>query len=205
VKPIGYNFRSACALGIISCFVLFLAASAPHRVHHLFENLQYPGEVVEEQTRTLSLTASSQAVDVGDQAHKSHDHLANGDHGHHHGYHSHSRGNNHKHDHGELQTQSQAVNAAQSQEHATLPDAPRHANTPNDDAHHDNSAQTVCLLQASAQHSHLTSIDLHEIPFTGTGSAGDPARAGAAFSIYCPAPFSQRAPPAIQRGFFEVL
>ena len=39
MKKIDYNFRTSCALGIISCFVLFLTASAPHRVHHLFENL----------------------------------------------------------------------------------------------------------------------------------------------------------------------
>jgi hypothetical protein len=42
VKKIDDNFRSACALGIISCFVLFLTASTPHRVHHLFENLPKP-------------------------------------------------------------------------------------------------------------------------------------------------------------------
>jgi hypothetical protein len=39
VRIISRNFHSVCSLGIISCFVLFLAASAPHRVHHLFENL----------------------------------------------------------------------------------------------------------------------------------------------------------------------
>ena len=36
------NFRSICALGIVSLFVLFLTASAPHRVHHFFEQPQFP-------------------------------------------------------------------------------------------------------------------------------------------------------------------
>jgi hypothetical protein len=42
VKKVNFNFRSACGLGIISLFVSFLAASAPHRVHHLLEDLQLP-------------------------------------------------------------------------------------------------------------------------------------------------------------------
>jgi len=77
------------------------------------------------------------------------------------------------------------------------PDLPLHANVPQTDSRHDNSAQTVCLLQGAAQHSHLTAIDLQEIPFPGTGSAGCLARAVVIFSAYRPAPFSQRAPPAI--------
>jgi hypothetical protein len=36
------NFRSICGLGIVSLFVLFLTASAPHRVHHFFEQSQFP-------------------------------------------------------------------------------------------------------------------------------------------------------------------
>lgn len=40
MKTISINPRSYIALGIVSLFVSFLAASAPHRVHHLFEDLQ---------------------------------------------------------------------------------------------------------------------------------------------------------------------
>jgi hypothetical protein len=40
VRTVFRNFRSTCSVGIVSLFVLFLAASAPHRVHHLFENLR---------------------------------------------------------------------------------------------------------------------------------------------------------------------
>jgi hypothetical protein len=38
--------RSVCSLGIVSVFVFFLASSAPHRVHHIFENLSHPDEKV---------------------------------------------------------------------------------------------------------------------------------------------------------------
>jgi hypothetical protein len=40
VRTVFRNFRSTCSVGIVSLFVLFLSASAPHRVHHLFENLR---------------------------------------------------------------------------------------------------------------------------------------------------------------------
>ena len=38
------TFRSSCALGTVALFVLFLIASAPHRVHHLLENLPPPAK-----------------------------------------------------------------------------------------------------------------------------------------------------------------
>jgi hypothetical protein len=44
MKQVAVNARSACALGIISLFVFFLASSAPHRVHHLFERLPHKGK-----------------------------------------------------------------------------------------------------------------------------------------------------------------
>jgi hypothetical protein len=103
VKRIDYNFRSACALGIISCFVLFLTASAPHRVHHLFENPQ-ADEVTRAHTHKtaypLLLTALGQSADSGDHNHPSGDHEKSlgkdGHQGHvrgsHHGY---ASGNNH--------------------------------------------------------------------------------------------------------------
>jgi hypothetical protein len=201
VKKIEYSLRSACALAIILCFVVFFTASAPHRVHHLFENLQYPSQVFQEQARTLSLTASSQTVLAGDQAPTSrdHDHLANGGkHRHNHGrHHSHSRGNNHKHDHGGVQPKPQVVNYAQSHEHSSFPDGPLHANTPNDDAHHDNSAQTVCLLQSAAQHSHLSAAQLVGISFLGIESQERADSSFLGLSTFNASPFSQRAPPKV--------
>jgi hypothetical protein len=40
VKKIILNFRAICSLGTLSLFILFLAASQPHRVHHFFEDLR---------------------------------------------------------------------------------------------------------------------------------------------------------------------
>jgi hypothetical protein len=40
------NFRSTCSFGIVSFFVVFLASSAPHRVHHIFEDLTHSREKV---------------------------------------------------------------------------------------------------------------------------------------------------------------
>lgn len=37
MRTVFRNFRSICAVGIVSLFVLFLTASTPHRVHHIFE------------------------------------------------------------------------------------------------------------------------------------------------------------------------
>jgi hypothetical protein len=45
VKYVTSHLRSACAIGSVSFFILFLAASQPHRVHHLFENLYAPAKV----------------------------------------------------------------------------------------------------------------------------------------------------------------
>jgi hypothetical protein len=39
--------RSSVALGTAALFAFFLAASAPHRVHHFFEQISFPKEPVE--------------------------------------------------------------------------------------------------------------------------------------------------------------
>jgi hypothetical protein len=44
VKRIRSDLRSVFSLTIVSLFLLFLASSAPHRVHHIFENLAGPGK-----------------------------------------------------------------------------------------------------------------------------------------------------------------
>ena len=44
LKKARSDFRSICSLGIVSLFLFFLAASAPHRVHHIFENLLHSDE-----------------------------------------------------------------------------------------------------------------------------------------------------------------
>jgi hypothetical protein len=42
VRSLVFNLRSSCAVGIVSLFVLFLTAAAPHRVHHFFEKVSLP-------------------------------------------------------------------------------------------------------------------------------------------------------------------
>jgi hypothetical protein len=68
VRTSKFNFRSSCALGIISLFVLFLAASAPHRVHHLLEGLHLP-----EDQDQRSLATSQSATVAHDDAHRGND------------------------------------------------------------------------------------------------------------------------------------
>lgn len=42
MKNVSFTSRSNTALAIVGLFVLFLTASAPHRVHHLLENISFP-------------------------------------------------------------------------------------------------------------------------------------------------------------------
>ena len=42
---------------------------------------------------------------------------------------------------------------------------PLHADAPHDDQNHDRTAQTVCLLQSAAQHSHLSTAEPVSIVF----------------------------------------
>jgi hypothetical protein len=197
-----HNFRSACALGIVGCFVLFLAASAPHRVHHLFENPQ-ADEVTRAHTHKtaypLLLTALSQSADSGDHNHPSGDHeksLAKDgqqDHvrGSHHGY---ASGNNH--DRGR-QHQGRAESQVEGESDGNGSDTPLQANTPHDDAHHDNSAQTVCLLQSAAQHSHLSTAQSVSIIFLKVEFEERLDLLPLLLSPFNPSPFSQRAPPKV--------
>jgi hypothetical protein len=141
VKIISGHLRSTYALGVISSFVLFLAASAPHRVHHLFENLPKP---------------------------------------HGHGLRAHSA------------TQPDTAGDTERQADAHS-DEPLHADAPHNDQNHDPTAQTVCVLQSAAQHSHLSSAQLVEIALHSIESEGrydDPSFRFSSFSL---SPFSQRA------------
>jgi hypothetical protein len=147
VKKIDYNFRSTCSLGVISSFVLFLAASAPHRVHHLFENLAKTHSQDHHAHPSIQLGITS-AVD-----HDADDDEYSGE--------------------------------------------PAHAGTTHDDQNHDGTAQTVCVLQSAAQHSHLFNAQLVEIAFLGIETEEHPDRSAFRLSPFNPSPFSQRAPPKV--------
>ena len=75
---------------------------------------------------------------------------------------------------------------------------PLHADAPHDDQNHDGTAQTVCLLQSAAQHSHFStaqpvSIVFLKVEFKEQLYRLRPFR----LSPFNPSPFSQRAPPTI--------
>jgi hypothetical protein len=120
------RFRSGCTLGIISLFVIFLAASAPHRVHHFFENLP-----------------------LHNHSHSHNDHAGDNDH-------SRSPGNDHE--------------SPQPQ-------------------------QSNCAVQSVAQNSHVSAVQLIEIPFSEIALAHKPNLRIIASSFFDASPFSQRAPP----------
>jgi hypothetical protein len=130
VRSVVFNLRSGCAVGIVSLFVLFLAASAPHRVHHFFEKLPAP------------------AAETHSHAHDHH-HPA-GDRGHSHGHEGESS----------------------------------------------DSQQADCVVQSVAQQSHITSVQLIEVPFLEVSSARNVDHRVIISASFNPSPFSQRAPPA---------
>jgi hypothetical protein len=76
-------------------------------------------------------------------------------------------------------------------------ETPLQANTPHDDAHHNNSAQTLCLLQSAAQHSHLSTSQPVSILFLSVEFEERLDRLPFLLSPFNPSPFSQRAPPTI--------
>jgi len=131
VRSLGFNLRSSCAVGIVSLFVVFLAASAPHRVHHFFEKLPFP------------------VADTRSHAHDHH-HDQVGDKGHSHGH-------------------------------------ERESSEPQ---------QADCVMQSVVQQSHLSSVQLIEVPFLEVSSVPKAAHRVIISASFNPSPFSQRAPPA---------
>ena len=205
------NFRSTCSLGIIASFVLFLASSAPHRVHHFFENLPYASKVLQQRIHKnagddlVSLRPTNPSGEAGEEDKHSHDHFGghgflNHDRGHHHKYASYDHNDGYDHDYPKREDsspKSQTVNSSHADDDLPLSAAPLHANTPHNNAHHDGTAHTVCLLQGAAQHAHLSDAQLAEIAFLGIESKKRSTVLLLGFSLFNPSPFSQRAPPKV--------
>lgn len=198
--------RSLCSIGTAVVFLTFLAASAPHRVHHLLENLP-PPKTERRHDRGLSLSAAPNHQGGVDRSPESKTQTSAHDHGiHDHSSHAHHHGKNvkhhhhnhaHKHSH---HTHSQAPSPAPS-ESAAEPhqgDAePLHANAPKRDAHHDNSAETNCIVQAAAQHAHFAPVESAEIAFFENEFDNQTRFRPINFTSYDPSPCSQRAPPRL--------
>jgi hypothetical protein len=201
VKKRDRTLRSAWAAGIVGVFVLFLTMSAPHRVHHLLEDLSAPKtEGGEDHNPSRSPAPNhqheiSQSLDLkapnDSHGHFSHapDHDKKSKHDHHH--HSHSHKHFHQ-THGHKADLAPAESGAGSERAEVLP---FHANTPKNDAHHDDSAKTVCIVQAAAQHAHLAPAECGAVLFLVRESASRQSRADLNQALFNPSPFSQRAPP----------
>jgi hypothetical protein len=203
MKAINNISRALCCLGTAIFFLSFLAASAPHRVHHLLENLP-PPKTANRDLRATSLSSprdhsgASQPSSESQARSAAHDPTAHdrSSHPHHHGkkstpLHSHSHSHahhSHRHDPAPVQT-TNAVAPSQPESE------PLHANAPKRDAHHDNSAQTDCIVQAAAQHGQFAPVQNVEIAFLKSQFDLRFAAQSVAFTAFDPAPFSQRAPP----------
>lgn len=182
------TLRSLCALITISLWVHFLAASAPHRVHHLLENLPRrepaPNQRLDkakpiEPGRLLAAgPAKTQAKPSRAHHHRSHRHDG----------HSHTHAHHHGHGHS-------PVTGAVTNNVTDTAAAPMQTGAPRRDAHHDSSAQNDCLVQAAAQHTHFGQVACAEIVAADTAQLDGLAKQDFTFAYFDPSPFSQRAPP----------
>jgi hypothetical protein len=70
--------RSGLALGTVCFFVLLLASSAPHRVHHLFDDLRWSQANIEEPVVSAHKHAHTSNRPEADDADHEHDHRSEG-------------------------------------------------------------------------------------------------------------------------------
>jgi hypothetical protein len=69
------------------------------------------------------------------------------------------------------------------------------AKPPKQDAHHDPSPRTYCLVQAAAQHTHLSQVNVSTMSSCHRGLSTQSAEPVLPPRYFNPAPLSQRAPP----------
>ena len=186
VKKVYQSSRSSCAVGTIALFVLFLAASAPHRVHHFFADFQLT-QAARKVPAGAPALASPRKHELGTERHAKAPSAE---------IHRHDDGAIHVQRSTELRRHTQPSQSSGAPDHDSLIPEASHANAPRDDAHHDNSAQTDCVMQSVAQNSHLTPIQAIEIVFPELEVEAHPDLMTARRSHFNPSPFSQRAPPS---------
>ena len=197
-----------CALGIVSLFAIFLAASQPHRVHHLLESLPAAAghgdqdnaaigdwQLAAQHAISEDLTAKDDSRPV--EEHWEPHHRA----GHHH-HSDHAQTSRHGHiyeyptrDLGPLTSADDSLRS-DSQVHDEN-SSPLHAQNGPTDGHHDGQPKTDCATQSIAKHSHLSSIPAADISFVFCFLArlSDNGTDTRRFFVYLP--FSQRAPPRL--------
>lgn len=208
VKKISFTLRANISLAVVALLGLFLAASAPHRVHHLLDNLP-PPKTQSGNTRELSLSSAphrqhsvSQSSepktqtaghDLGTHDHASHSHHHNEKSQRDHHHHDHA----HKHSHRSHSHDADLAHAESASEANQTDAEPLHANAPKRDAHHDNSAQTNCIVQAAAQNAHFTPVESAKTAFFGNEFDNRATLRPINFTSFDPSPCSQRAPPRV--------
>lgn len=183
-----HKLRALCAWSAISAWVLFLAASAPHRVHHLLEHVAPLSR-----DASTSVTPAKAAEEPAPERATRPQTICR----------RHTHHNNHSHEHCET-TADSAATAAPVSTTADTAVAQRHdhgghdhANAPKQDAQHDTSTQTGCVLQAAAQNSPAIAKPIHGIPNVKANPTGAPTLPAVRAASYNLAPFSQRAPPPL--------
>lgn len=144
------TLRSAAALGVLSFFFTFLIASAPHRVHHLLEQLPSRGQQVPAADSAVVDEPTPSQFAAHAKEISGHDHIAH-PHGHAHHHHHH----HHRAPAPAEPAQKTARPAKTVIERQGSESEPSNASAPRQDGHHAPSAQNDCFVLAAAQNSHL--------------------------------------------------
>lgn len=147
--PKGNSHNKSCALASAIFFLMFLVASAPHRVHHLLEQLPSRPEVPAADSAVVDEPAPSQFAANAKEI-SGHDHIAH-PHGHAHHHHHH----HHRAPAPAEPAQKTARPAKTVIERQGSESEPSNASAPRQDGHHAPSAQNDCFVLAAAQNSHL--------------------------------------------------
>jgi len=203
VKPTLHKLRSICALGIVSLFAIFLAASQPHRVHHLLENLPAAGHG-DRNDADISDRQPSAPRAIDEKLPAEHDsrpadrqwkpHHGAGPH--HHSDHAQTSRQGHTHEDPTRDAEPSTSGDDNLRSHAHEDQAsPLHAQNGPTDEHHDGQPKTDCATQGVAKHAHLSPIPAAEIAlvFSFFARLADCRTALSGFLVYLP--FSPRAPP----------
>jgi hypothetical protein len=171
--------RSASAISTIIFWLTFLVASAPHRVHHLLEDLApSPSQSPTQWTASPANALEQTAIET--------QHKHNGKHAH---RHSHARAN--------PESQGRVSSPATNKESSRSAAPPLHANAPKQDANHNNHVGNDCVVQSLAKQSQLDQPHCPVTVASNLGSSFDVLPPRTIPFSFVLAPFSQRAPPTV--------
>jgi hypothetical protein len=170
--PKAKTLRSVNALVICAVFVLFLAASAPHRVHHLLEHLPWSFD-------TGAAPVEVTLIDTVNHNYRPHDHS----------HHTHGSGTSPTADVGAHHDVDDQVDQSVTPEQA-------HPSQP-DQTHDGASSANDCFVQSIANQAHLSLSQPFAFTYETVFFEPPVRRSEVSFANFNPAPFSQRAPPNV--------